>query len=303
MLGAGMALSLPKAWGMWGEGILDGSILFAGSMCSPEGQVNYAEQADIVTFDEKTQEWVLNGEKAFCSGGTAADKIAIYGLMNGDMHIFALDPWNTPGLTTHHNPEFGNAPAFASYTMNNVRVPKDMGSLIGKDALGAVINRKTVENLAPMGKAFALGCGALALGAASAAFDKTLEYLTHRTYNFKPIASLPNCQYKLAVMGSRLAAARALLYEAASLIEHNHKDSIMVASFAKPFVCDTARYIADECVQMHGCVGINPESGVSRHLTDTVGFSIGVGTSDLHYMNAAKAMGLPCDEDSVFFPL
>jgi alkylation response protein AidB-like acyl-CoA dehydrogenase len=44
---------------------------------------------------------------------------------------------------------------------------------------------------------------------------------------------------------------------------------------------------------MHGCIGYNPETGIERYARDAMGFGIGVCTSDMHLMTAAKYMGLP----------
>ncbi len=294
LLGARMASATPEAWAKHGEDILDGKFIFASSMCSPEGQVNYPEQADIADFDEETQEWVLNGEKAFCSGGTFCDFLTIVGLYKGNRYRFAVYP-NTPGLTIHHNPEIGCSPASASLTMKNVRVPKNMGG-----PTGDVIDR-VAQPESPMSCLFHTCVAAMAIGSAGAALDKTIEYLKHRTSNFKPIASLGQIQYKLVDMKSKLEAARCLTYTTLHMIDTNYKDACLYSHLAKSFTCDTARWITSECVQMHGNVGANPDSGISQHMLDAVVYAIGTGTSDMHINAAAKAMGLPESDNKLSF--
>jgi alkylation response protein AidB-like acyl-CoA dehydrogenase len=94
-------------------------------------------------------------------------------------------------------------------------------------------------------------------------------------------------------MKMQMEAARSFMFIAAQMIETNHKDALLYGSLAKAFICDTARYVTSECVQLHGCVGINPDSGIARYMLDATGFSIGVCGSEMHLASAAKYMGLP----------
>lgn len=294
LVGIRMASASPAAWEKHGEDILNGAFILAGATCAPEGQVNYAEQADIATFDEETQEWVLNGEKAFCSGGTFCDYLRIAGLYKGELYQWSMYP-NHPGLTIHHNPEVGCSPTSASVTMKNVRIPKEFGGPTGQ-----VKDRVALPGSA-MSCLFHTCVGCMAIGSAEAALDKTIEYLKHRTSNFKPIASLGQIQYKLVDMKAKLEAARCLTYTALHMIETNYKDAVLYSHLAKTFTCDTARWITAECVQMHGNVGANPDSGVAQHMMDAVVYGIGTGTSDMHINSAAHEMGLPESDNKIYY--
>jgi alkylation response protein AidB-like acyl-CoA dehydrogenase len=77
------------------------------------------------------------------------------------------------------------------------------------------------------------------------------------------------------------------------MIEANHKDAMLYVPLAKQFICDAARDITSECIQLHGCLGYNPDTGIERYLRDASGFSIGLCTSEMHLATAAKYMGLP----------
>lgn len=292
LLGISGAMFDPEGY----QRILDGELIAAFSMCSPEGQANYPEQADIATFDEETQEWVLNGEKAFCSGGTFCDWLTIAGLYKGETYSWVIgNPKDHPGVIIHHNPEIGASPTSASITMKNVRLPKSAGT-----PMNTVKDRKALPKN-PSSNLFACCVAAMALGSASAAFDKTVEYLTNRTSNFKPIASLGQIHGKLAEMRARLEAARCLTYTALHMIDTNYKDAVLYTHLAKFYTCDMARWLTGECVQLWGNVGANPDSGISQHMMDAVVFSIGTGTSELHVNGAALAMNLPKSDNPLCF--
>lgn len=292
LMGIRLSKAAPEEWAKIGDKVLDGEFILAAASCSPEGQSNYAEQADLGHLEG--DEWVLNGEKAFSSGGTFADALWVRGLVDGEQYAWLLYP-DTPGLTIHHNPEIGNSPAYASLTLNNVRIPKSFGA-----PTGGVINR--VHQPGPAAsKSFDVGVAAMALGAAGAAYDKTVEYLTKRTSFFKPIASYGGIQYKLVDMKTKLEAGHALMFTAARMIENNHKDSHAYADMAKTYCCDISRWITSECIQLHGCVGINPDSGIARHHLDAIGYSIGVGTSEIHNNSAAVYLGLPASDNPIVY--
>ncbi len=282
----------PGAFEKWFDPILDGEVFFAGSTCSPEGQANYREQADIVTFDETTDEWVLNGEKAFCSGGTIADVLLISGLKDGDLHMFIMDAKNTPGLTMHRNPEFGNAPFYASYTMNNVRIPKDFGG----PTPGGCRNREA-QHPAPISRLFAAGVAAMNIGSAEAALEKTIEYMKVRTYNGKPIGNYGGVAERIVQLKVQLESARALMNTALNAIAANQDEAVMYTAMAKGYANDVARHITSECIQYFGTLGANVESGIQRHMCDTVGFGIGVSPTSVQNASVARLMGFETGND------
>lgn len=285
-------LATPGAKEKWFDAILDGDVFFAGSTCSPEGQANYPEQADMFDFDEETQEWVINGEKAFCSGGTIADVLLISGLYKGTLHFAVMDPKNTPGLTCHHNPEFGNAPFYASYTCDNVRVPKDFGAKTN----GGCVDRKA-QHPAVVSRMFPIAVAAMNIGSAEAALEKTMDYLGVRTYNFKPIRNYGGVAERLVQLKIKLESARALMNTALNLIEAKDDKAIMYTAMAKGYCSDVARHITSECVQYFGTLGANIDSGISRHMADTVGFGIGVSPTSIQNASVARLLGFETDND------
>lgn len=293
VLGIMMSNADPNLW----EAIMDGKIILGFSGCAPEGQMNTPEQADIATFDEATNEWVLNGEKAFCSGGTFCNFLVVTGMYNGDQYVWILgDPKNVPGLTVHSHPEIGCSPTSASLTMKDIRLPAFLGF-----PRNSCKDNYPIYTNDPMTVVFPLGVACMAIGSAEAALEKAISYLTNRTTNFKPIASLGQIQGKIVAMKEKLEAARCLTYTALHMVDTNYKDGVLYAHLAKSFTCNTARWITGECLQMFGNVGANPHAGVAQHMLDTIVYSIGTGTSDMHVNGAAMMMGLP-KSDNILKP-
>lgn len=281
-------LATPGAKEKWFDPILDGDVFFAGSTCSPEGQANYPEQADMFDFDEETQEWVINGEKAFCSGGTIADVLLISGLYKGTLHFAVMDPKNTPGLTCHHNPEFGNAPFYASYTCDNVRVPKDFGAKTN----GGCVDRKA-QHPAVVSRMFPVAVAAMNIGSAEAALEKTMDYLGVRTYNFKPIRNYGGVAERLVQLKIKLESARALMSTALNLIEAKDDKAIMYTAMAKGYCNDEPLMPRETYIGASG-VAVKPE------------LFIGVATSGqaqhtLGMYESGKVVVIDKNKDALFF--
>lgn len=284
--GEQVAMYAPEAWksGL-GEKILSGEYSVAGAFNSPEGQVNFSEQAPLAKKVEGG--WLLNGNKCFSSVGPVCDVLLVLGLTeDGTTYGFVVNN-ETPGLTmTVHN-EIGNSPTYATYKLEDVFVPDTHAG----DAMIAT-NRK-MNPFPPAAKGFGLLVAAGAIGSMDAAFEKTVEYWKKRTCDGKPLASMGECQRKLAIMKTEIEAARALTWTAARKIQAADADAIVVADAAKAYTCETARRITDECVQMWGCLGIDPDTGIIQHHLDCMGLSIGVCTPDERYSSIATNMGLP----------
>lgn len=276
----------PQLWANgYAEKLMSGEWSIAGAFNAPEGQVNFPEQQ--VVAKHVGNEWVLNGIKCFSSVGPMADVIIALGLTeDGSSYGFVITN-DTPGVTMSEHREVGNSPTYATYNLKEVHVPESHAADVG-----IATNRKT--NLCTaLDKAKGLTTAAGAIGTMDAAFEMTLDYLTNRTYNFKPIASLGQMQRKLVEMKADIESVRALTWTAARKIEAQAEDGALYGDLAKSRACETSRRITDECIQMFGCLGIDPDTGIVRYHLDSIGASVGACTPDMHYSAAATHMGLP----------
>ncbi len=292
LLGSQMAAACPKAWEEYGEGILDGTVVFASGMTAPEGNGNMPGWAPIAHENEDGT-WTLNGEKAFCSGGTFADYITVGGMSDdGRMCKFAMDPNNTPGLTVRHDPEVGNSPTYAHLFMDNVIIQPGYG---GPTPIAP--DKETAAAGAIGYKAFAVGCAALSLGAASAAWDEAFEYLNQRISFGKKVAEYGAIQAKMVDLRCQIEAARSLTYTAARMIETMNVNAPAWADMAKIVASNMATNVTEKCIEFFGNLGINPDNSIIHHHLDSIGFAIGVGTPDLHVAGAAEGLGFPKSDD------
>ncbi len=292
LYGAQMGVTCPKAWEEVGEGLMDGSVVLAASMTAPEGNGNACAWPPL-GHENEDGSWELNGEKAFSSGGTFADFIYIMGPTDdGRMAGFAMRP-DTPGLTIRHDPEVGNSPTYGHYIMDHIHL--EPGYAGPCPYLGPADAQPYADHIGMAN--FPVTGGALCLGAATAAWDAAVEYLSQRDTFGKKALELGAIQAKLVDMKIQIESCRSLTYTAARMAETNHKDLVAWGNMVQIACSNMATDVTEKCVEMFGNLGINPDNSIMHHHLDSIGFAVGVGTPDLHYGGAGEGLGFPPSDD------
>lgn len=152
----------------------------------------------------------------------------------------------------------------------DAKVPR--ANLIGEENHGFRIALSLLDN----GR---IGIGAQALGIAQAAYDEALKYSKERKQFGKTLSSFQAIQFKLADMVTRIDAARLLVYRAAVLKDTEGRHSREI-SMAKLYASETANYVANQAVQIHGGYGYVKEYPVERYFRDARVTEIYEGTSE-----------------------
>jgi len=174
----------------------------------------YDESGDIMqTFAYRDgNEWVINGEKNFCSGAPVADLLYVYARTEKNKPIsksvtMFLVPTNSPGFSITRindllsNPLRGNADLF----FENVRVPDLYRVSEVNDGYRCFHCRLS-------GKITQLGPS---IGYAQMIYEKTKEYAKTRVQGGKPIFQHLNIGPIVVEMGQLIETARLLAYRGA----------------------------------------------------------------------------------------
>jgi alkylation response protein AidB-like acyl-CoA dehydrogenase len=135
-----------------------------------------------------------------------------------------------------------------------------------------------------------LGIGAQALGIAQGATDYAVEYAKERIAFGKPINQLQGIQFKLADMETKTAAARELLYRAASKVQAGDPDLGKYSAMAKLFASDVAMEVTTEAVQVLGGYGYVKEYPVERMMRDAKLTQIYEGTNEIQRVVIARSL-------------
>ena len=136
-----------------------------------------------------------------------------------------------------------------------------------------------------------IGIAAQALGIAEAAYAASVQYAQERQAFGGPIGQFQMIQQKIADMKTRIEASRLLIYNAVQAKEQaklNGGRYTLEASMAKLFASETATFVTDEALQIHGGMGYSKELPVERYFRDARITRIYEGTSEIQRMVIAR---------------
>jgi alkylation response protein AidB-like acyl-CoA dehydrogenase len=134
-----------------------------------------------------------------------------------------------------------------------------------------------------------IGIAAQALGIAQRAMDESVAYAKARRSFGKPIGEHQMIQTYLAEMEARLQASRLLVYRAAAMKEAGRTCTVEAAT-AKLFTTESAVWLCDRAVQIHGGYGYSQEYLVERLYRDIRVTTIYEGTSEIQRMVIAREL-------------
>ena len=218
-------------------------------------------------------QWVLNGNKMWCTNASIADYIVTLARTSPEAFSLILVPTDTAGLyIAPPEKKLGvkGSPTHA-VTYENVWVPQE--NLIGAEGEGLKYTLTTLDG----GR---ISIGALSVGLAQAALDEALQYAKQRQAFGRPIANFQAIQWMLADAATEIEAARLMVYRAAFLKDQG-KRYTKEAAMAKLFATEMAERVCRNAIQVHGGYGYSQEYPVERIYRDARLMTIGEGTSEV----------------------
>jgi len=234
--------------------------------------------------------YVINGSKHFITNGGFADLVILFAMTdktkgNRGITTFLVEK-GTPGFSTgKEEHKMGiRATNTSELVFQDCRVP--IGNRLGSEGQGFKIAMTMLDG----GR---VGIAAQAVGIATAAYEAALEYAKVREQFGQPIARFQAIQWMLADMATRIDAARLLTYRAARA-----KDEAAVsgaryskeAAMAKLYASETAVWVTNKAVQIHGGYGYMKEYAVERHFRDAKITEIYEGTSEIQRLVIAASI-------------
>jgi butyryl-CoA dehydrogenase len=131
-----------------------------------------------------------------------------------------------------------------------------------------------------------ISIGAACVGMARSALEQAAAYLQQRKAFGAPLAEQQGLRFTLAEMARDVAAARALVHEAARAKDRGEPIGVP-SSLAKWTASDTAMKVATDAVQLFGGSGYSRETGIERLMRDAKGAQIYEGTNQIHRLIVA----------------
>ena len=246
-----------------------------------------SDAAALRTRAERTNEgWVLNGTKAFISGGGYSDVYVTMVRTGGDgpkgiSTVIVED--GTKGLS------FGGledkmgwrAQPTAQVQFDDCAIPAE--NLLGEEGKGFAYAMAGLDG----GR---LNIAASALGGAQAALDATLSYMGERKAFGKSLDQFQALQFRLAELEVKLQSARTFLRQAAWKLDMKAPDATKFCAMAKLLVTDNAFDVANQCLQLHGGYGYLADYGVEKIVRDLRVHQILEGTNEIMRLIVARTL-------------
>ena len=230
--------------------------------------------------------YVLDGAKAFISGGGAADVYIVMARTGGEgaRGISALIvEKDTPGLSFGKKErKLGwNSQPTRMVILENARVP--VANRLGAEGDGFRFAMQGLDG----GR---VNIGACSLGAARACLAAAGEHLRIRRQFGKALAEFQALQFRIADMATDLEAARLMVHRAAVALDAGHEDATMLCAMAKRFATDAGFRICNEALQLHGGYGSLKYHPIERFLRDVRVHQILEGTNEIMRLIVARKL-------------
>ena len=276
--------------------------LAAFAVSEPDAGSDVSSMRTRATYDEATDEWVLNGTKTWITNGGIADVHVVVAAVDPALgargQASFVVPKGTEGLS--QGQKFKKMGIRASHTaevvFDDVRVP-GANLLGGKDRLDERLARAregrsgqrsqaamaTFEASRPL-------VGAQAVGIARAAYEYALDYAKQRKQFGRAIVENQAVAFKLADMRLAVDAARLLCWKAAWMGRNGRPFAAAEGSQSKLFAGETAVRVTEDAIQILGGAGYVKDHPVERWYRDSKIYTIFEGTSEIQRLVIARAI-------------
>jgi pimeloyl-CoA dehydrogenase small subunit len=266
--------------------IADGSARLA--FAHTERQARY-DLHDVTTMARKTGGgYVLEGDKSVVLHGDSATKLIVSARTSGGhrdrdgITLFLVDP-STAGVSRRGFPTQDGLRG-AAVSLGSVEVPES--AIIGTLDHGAEL----IDQVSDI--AIAAIC-AEAVGNMAALHELTLDYLKTRKQFGVTIGSFQVLQHRAVDMFTALEQARSMEYFAAMMAGAvTPKERRAAVSAAKVQINNSAHFLGQAAIQMHGGIGITMEYRAGHYFKRLTMIESAFGDTDHHMRLIDQAGGL-----------
>jgi len=281
----------------------DADNVLLGALCAsePDAGSDVGGYRTRAVYQEATDEWVLNGTKAWITNGGIANIHVVVAVVDPTVgskgHASFVIPPGSKGLSMGQ--KYKKHGIKASHTsevvLDDVRIPGKC-LLGGKEKLDAKLakarqHEKTGEKQPAMAtfEATRPTVGAMAVGIARAAYEYSLQYAKDRVAFGEPIIMKQGIAFKLADMAMEIDAARLLVWRAAWMAHNKVPFKQGEGSMSKLKASEVAVRATEDAIQILGGYGYTREYPVERWHRDAKIMTIFEGTSEIQRLVIARA--------------
>jgi alkylation response protein AidB-like acyl-CoA dehydrogenase len=221
--------------------------------------------------------YVLNGSKAFISGGGVSDLYVCMARTGGagpkGISCIVVEK-GAPGLSfgAQENKLGWKSQPTAMVNFENCRVPAE--NLIGAEGDGFKIAMAGLDG----GR---LNIAACSIGGAQFCLDRTVDYMRERKQFGSRLSDFQALRFRVADYATELEAARLMVRRAAVAVGAKEPGATRLAAMAKRLATDAGFEVVNGCLQLHGGYGYLRDHPIERVLRDVRVHQILEGTNEV----------------------
>lgn len=272
----------------WVRPVAEGSMKAAFCLTEPEAG---SDAANVKTYGVRDgDEYVLNGEKIYISGGTVADYVTVFAKTDrnaGSRGVSAfIVPTDSPGFSisrTDRKMGVHGVPT-AHISFQDCRIPAE--NLVGLEENNGFHHVMLgLNRLRPL-------VGARGLGLAEGAMSYALNYARERQAFGAPITELQAVQFMFADMAIAIETARMAVYKGAWMVDQGRyqREDTAYLAFSKTIASEVAVKVSSDALQVLGAQGYMRDHPLERHYRDARQFMIVEGTSQIQRVMISRAI-------------
>ncbi|OEV04512.1 acyl-CoA dehydrogenase family protein [Streptomyces oceani] len=233
----------------WLPGIAGGRTVVGFALSEP-GAGSDAAALELAATPDGGGGWRLTGTKTWISNAPYADVYTVFartGEAAGARGVTAfLVPGDRAGLTGEPLEMLSPHPIG---TLRFDEVPVTAADVLGEPGAGFGVAMRTLNLFRP-------SVGAFAVGMAQSALEAALAHADRRTAFGGRLRDMQSVAHQLAEMATRTEAARLLVHAAAAAYDRGDDGIARRAAMAKLLATETAQYVVDTAVQIHGATAL-----------------------------------------------
>jgi len=227
-------------------------------------------------------EYVLTGAKDRVDTGDQADYLLVVARTGDGLSQLLVDA-QAPGVTLRRVESLDLGRHFAEVRFDGVRVPESR--LVGAAGGAAAAIERQLQVAA------VLECAEMA-GAVDRVLEFTVQWAHDRFTFGRPLASYQALKHRFADMRTWLEAMHATTGAAVRAVQEERDDAAELASVAKAYVGQRATDIVQDCVQMHGGIGVTYDHDIHLYLRRVTLDRVMWGTPSDHRRRVAELIGV-----------
>ncbi|MEU2687105.1 acyl-CoA dehydrogenase family protein [Streptomyces hygroscopicus] len=222
---------------------------------------------------------VLSGQVSGVAGAAGADVLLVPAAGADGYGLYAVETAET-SVSVEPLTSLDLTRPLAAVTLTGAPARR----LAGDDRAGAAI-----------GRALLTGAGLLAseqLGVAEWCLTETVRHTKERHQFGRPVGSFQALKHRMATLWLELVQARATARYAADALATDSPDTPVAVAVAQAHCAQVAVHAAEECVQLHGGIGMTWEYPAHLYLKRAKSDEIALGTPGRHRQTLAGLVDL-----------